>query len=364
MEKMSDLPRELVEEILSRVPVKSMREVRLTCKKWNTLSKHIGKAAAASREGEFLGIRLVYNRVFQISVNLHGIHNNADSFIKPKGKLISLKDPDDVVISEISHCEGLLLCTTGDLTRLVVWNPYTGQTRWICLKDRFSLHFYDHAIGYGKSKSCRAHKILRFDPYFKESVYEIYEFNFNSWRVLDVTPDWYRAYGFGCVSLKGNIYWGATDDELRKGVADFLLCFDFTTERFGPHLSLPFRPYDGDDVLTLSAFGEEQLAVLFQPFRSNGMEIWVTTKIEPNAVLWSKFLAFDLRPLNDGSFLIDKEQRAAVVFHKDRDVINLTRYTAYIIGENGYFREVNIGKITDSGISLLTCSYVPSSVFF
>ncbi|VYS54341.1 unnamed protein product [Arabidopsis thaliana] len=55
MEKMSDLPRELVEEILSRVPVKSMREVRLTCKTWNALSKHIGKAEAA-REGEFLGI--------------------------------------------------------------------------------------------------------------------------------------------------------------------------------------------------------------------------------------------------------------------------------------------------------------------
>ncbi|XP_019084585.1 PREDICTED: ABC transporter E family member 1-like, partial [Camelina sativa] len=36
---MSDLPRDLVEEILSRVPVTSTRAVRLTCKKWNTLSK-------------------------------------------------------------------------------------------------------------------------------------------------------------------------------------------------------------------------------------------------------------------------------------------------------------------------------------
>ncbi|CAA0374401.1 unnamed protein product [Arabidopsis thaliana] len=61
MEKMSDLPRELVEEILSRVPVKSMREVRVTCKTWNALSKHISKAEAA-REGEFLGIAKVWNR--------------------------------------------------------------------------------------------------------------------------------------------------------------------------------------------------------------------------------------------------------------------------------------------------------------
>ncbi|CAL9235417.1 unnamed protein product [Arabidopsis halleri] len=299
MEKMSDLPRELVEEILSRVPVKSMREVRLTCKKWNTLSKHIGKAAAASREGEFLGIVMV--------------------------------------------------------------------------------------------------------------------------------------------KYRGNIYWGATDEELREGVADFLLCFDFTTERFGPHLSLPFRPYDEDDVVTLSAFGEEQLAVLFQPFRSNGMEIWVTTKIEPNAVLWSKFLAFDLRPLNDGSFLIDKEKRDVVVFHEDRDksvheiyefksnswrvldltddcygmqiwvtnkielnavswskflaivdmgvlidpsflihkekqavvvfdehgdLVNHRRDIAYFVGVSGYFRQMDLGEITDRKGLLRACSYVPSSVFF
>jgi len=70
MEKMSDLPRELVEEILSRVPVKSMREVRVTCKTWNALSKHISKAEAA-REGEFLGIAKVWNRVYLNSVNLH-----------------------------------------------------------------------------------------------------------------------------------------------------------------------------------------------------------------------------------------------------------------------------------------------------
>ncbi|KAG7573508.1 F-box associated domain type 1 [Arabidopsis suecica] len=312
MEKMYNLPRELVEEILSRVPVKWMREVRLTCKKWNTISKHIGKAAAA-REGEFLGIVLA-----------RGL-------------------------------EPLYRTNSVDLPQRQISSP---------LKQHV-LYMYAHAIGYDKSKSCRAHKILWFaDPIFKKSVSEIYEFNSNSWRVLDVTRDWYIAYVFGCVSLKGNIYWGVTDEELQQGGADFLICFDFTTEKFGPRLSLPFRPYGEDDVVTLSAFGEEQLAVLFQPFRSNGMEIWVTTKIEPNVVLWSKFLAFDLRPLNDGSFLIDKEKRAVVVFHEDRDVINLTRYTAYIIGENGYFREVNIGEITDNGNYLLTCSYVPSSVFF
>ncbi|KAH0880105.1 hypothetical protein HID58_067499, partial [Brassica napus] len=54
--KISNLPMELLEEILSRVPVKSIVTVRSTCKNWNVLTedqrlanKHIEKAAAASQ---------------------------------------------------------------------------------------------------------------------------------------------------------------------------------------------------------------------------------------------------------------------------------------------------------------------------
>ncbi|CDY72255.1 BnaAnng40410D [Brassica napus] len=36
MTRISDLPVNLVEEILYRVPLKSMRGVRLTCKEWDT----------------------------------------------------------------------------------------------------------------------------------------------------------------------------------------------------------------------------------------------------------------------------------------------------------------------------------------
>lgn len=58
MTKIFDLPTNLVEEILSKIPFKYMREVRLTCKQWDTLSKsrsfskmHIDKLSEI-REGE------------------------------------------------------------------------------------------------------------------------------------------------------------------------------------------------------------------------------------------------------------------------------------------------------------------------
>jgi len=59
------------------------------------------------------------------------------------------------------------------------------------------------------------------------------------------------------------------------------------------------------------------------------MEIWVTTKIEPNTVSWSSkfFLSVDMRELtgrysmfsfSDASFFIDEEKKVAVVFDKGK----------------------------------------------
>jgi len=93
----------------------------------------------------------------------------------------------------------------------------------------------------------------------------IYDFNSDSWRVLDVTPDWTISYMNLGVSLKGNAYWFATE---RYSETDdyFLVCFDFTRETFGPLLTLPFVFVKSEDVMCVSNVREEQLAVLYQPW--------------------------------------------------------------------------------------------------
>ena len=54
------------------------------------------------------------------------------------------------------------------------------------------------------------------------------------------------------VSLKGNVYLFSQDKEAGGDVPRFLLCFDFTAERFVPRLPLPFESYFEDEV-TLSS---------------------------------------------------------------------------------------------------------------
>ncbi|CAG7890016.1 unnamed protein product [Brassica rapa] len=78
---------------------------------------------------------LDYN-VYLVNINL------LNPSIERIGKLV---DPDDntadgVNISNIFYCQGLFLCVTKHRTRLVVWNPFNGQTRWIQPRHYYHLH--------------------------------------------------------------------------------------------------------------------------------------------------------------------------------------------------------------------------------
>ncbi|XP_010419429.1 PREDICTED: F-box/kelch-repeat protein At3g16740-like [Camelina sativa] len=285
-----------------------------------------------------------------------------------------------------------------------------------------------YALGYEKKKmkSHRCHKILRsmemtsiFQDNFglmeeRRLKYQIYNFNPDSWKDINIylTPDRDLRFYTRDVSLNGNTYWlvkrstnwfmqrpscslsrmkpfgegrrfgGRAIDrcklhfqnmyrlrvEGRVRVRDsphfFLLCFDFTTERFGPPLDLPFD-YRQDDSVSLSSVREEQLAVLCQRSDTLEMEIWISNKIEPEAASWSKlFVAVNLKtrltfPFEHGSFFVDRGEKVVVVFDRDLEM----HCVAYIIREDGYFKKVDLGEyIYNYDCPVIVCPYVPSSV--
>jgi len=345
---MSDLFPDLVEEILSRVPITSLKAVKLTCKQWNDLSKdssftknHYGKEAK-----EIQVIMICDLKACLMSVNLHNHKDLADPSIKQIGKL------NQVEIDSVFHCDGLLLlllCNPKDNSKLMVWNPYLGQTRWIQPRNNSHKHRpagrFNHRpagrfyMGYDSNNN---HKILWFSSMYRE--YEIYDFKSDAWTVIDVNTDQDHIIDNQRVSLKGNVYFIAHD--ILKEEA-FLLSFDFTCERFGPSLPLPFHCCHEDTVL-LSTVREEQLAVLFQKSDAYEMGIWITTKIELNIVLWSKFLKVDMTLPNSywfedlSFFLVDEKKKVAMV--SELDIETCKNYKTYILGENGYYREVDLRK--------------------
>ncbi|CAN7065838.1 unnamed protein product [Brassica oleracea var. botrytis] len=174
-----------------------------------------------------------------------------------------------------------------------------------------------YAIGYSEDKNKkRDHKILRLvddncvaGPVLSVFRCEIYEMSSSdsSWRVLEeAKPKWEIDVHQRGASVNGNTYFFAHDrvDDIEPdadgsipvdGVEDSLLCFDFTKERFGPRLPLPFHSFN-EDCVTLSCFlrgddDDEQLAALFGGCESSFFEIWLTlTLVEPDHVSWTKFL--------------------------------------------------------------------------
>ncbi|XP_023641335.1 putative F-box protein At5g51000 [Capsella rubella] len=353
MTTMSDLSHDLVEEIIRRVSITSLGAARSTCKLWNALfkdqnfTKHSGTSSSAK---EIMLIMIRGCRAHLMSLNLYDIHNRKgwiDVSVKEIGKL------NQVEIIEVIHCHGLLLCVTKDHSRLLVWNP-SGNIKWIHPKSN-NFHTLDRfAIGYDNNN--HKFKVLRFYYWSSHIEYEIFDFKSNSWRVLDVTTDW-KIHRRG-VSLKGNTYFIA-HGRLQVEHGEFLRCFDFTRERFGPRLPLPFHSCLDDSVI-LSTVREEKLAVLLKRFGEYEIGIWITTNLELNEVLWSNLLKVDVelyaKPFRfpHGSFFVDEKKKVAVIFDISRET--WTNYEPYMVQQGGYYTGVDL---KESDRWMLMCSYAP-----
>ncbi|CAF1928550.1 unnamed protein product, partial [Brassica napus] len=154
----SNLPADLLEEILSRVPATSMIRLRSTCKQWYNLfkdqmfaEKHLRNVPKKLRV-----ITLKENRLFLPSVDL----NFVPPFIEFSDVLSLNNSSPYGLMDSAFHCDGLLLCTTGE-DEFVVWNPCLGETTWIKHSEG-SKKFTRLDIAYANNQSCHSYKILMF----------------------------------------------------------------------------------------------------------------------------------------------------------------------------------------------------------
>ncbi|KAG7582416.1 F-box domain, partial [Arabidopsis suecica] len=359
------LSQDLLEEILCRVPAISLKQLRSTCKRWNSLfndkrfaRKHFDKAAKQS-----LVVMLTKNyRICLLDVNL-----NETPSIEVRGELRR------VSISQVFHCDGLLIYINKGDTMMVVWNPFMGKIRWSQHIDRDKTH-YDYVLGsYQDDKSGNtSYKVLRYMSWGSKQKLEICELYSSSWRILDVTTDC-TFYGESRVSLKGKTYWFAFDEEKRQ--LD-MVSFDYTTERFRSRMSLPYQfPIVSYQTLALSGVREEKLSVLLQLRDTSRKEIWVTNKIdETTQVLsWNKVLTLDYPDLGRCfltglSFLFDEENRKIVCCERrmSEDDYYEAADWVYIVEEDNKVTQLCFGKC--NGFDTLESSdpylfgYVPSLV--
>ncbi|XP_018514025.2 F-box protein At3g08750-like [Brassica rapa] len=293
-----NIPQDLIELILQRLPVKSIFRFKLTCKDWRSLStlpRFIYKHLQVSQRRLFLHIR--GSQVWQLD-----LETATYSRIQDFGE----------EIGSISHCDGLVLLSTSCYEpstktlsrRIAIWSCSHGECAWI---PRIGLSFYDfYCLGRDSKKS---YKVLRFThgrhdqgDFEAEAEAELYDLDSHRWKTVEIIDDWitHGNGNFGVVSVETSSYWvAATEGKY------FVQSFDFTAECFRA-ITLPKAvALSGGKTLALSPFEHQKLSILCQI--ADKTELWITQV--GDVVNWERFLVFrghQLIPHNPAFLIMEK----------------------------------------------------------
>ncbi|WZZ28931.1 hypothetical protein YC2023_012332 [Brassica napus] len=357
---LGNLPCELVEEILSRVPPKSLVRFRVVCKQWYDLfhDKRFIKTQLDHACPQF--VLFDQNKIFLIDVNLDDLAIQMHQ--------ISVDIPCVLYMTPFSttYCYGLLIC---DLfcNRTAVWNPLLRRGRQIMTKNiRFKLC----GIGYDSNRSEISYKLFGYHYYYEHDYkLEIYECASNTWKYINAPyEEWpIKEPLDNHISLGGNSYWTAYNIE----TSEYLIRkFDFSKEILKNFCILPCKKNHEGDTHYLSVFRGNRFSMLEQCNRTSEIEIWVTEKKIKNGdkedVVWIKFMSVSIPDiprltLSNQSlgrcpsyFIDDRYEKSFVLCYTDE-----TRHGCIYIAKGGLSRKV---KIYDVGDGYSHCIYVPSFI--
>ncbi|CAA7033133.1 unnamed protein product [Microthlaspi erraticum] len=382
------LPCELVEEILYRIPIKSVCRFKSVCKQWYAFFNDKGftyKHLDLSDEG-IIGMDQKSFQLFNV---------------EPKARL-SLPTPDELhnyIIEETIHCDGLLLCKCigkrsngytpryiyGETTKtkkLAVWNPVLSQVIWI-EPSTSSPYKTGEFYGFGYDNVSRDnYKILRIhikpDGYKGKSSPEIYEFKSKLWRSVNADLDWYSLGG--AVSMNGDVYWIAEKKMDTYKIELLIQSFDLSTETFKPICCVPdgvansrlsnrimtaMSGYGGDGItIALSGYGGDRLSLLRRHEHLN-FEVWVTSKLTDDGVVsWSKYFNLTPNPLIliskfRTNFILKTRKSAIMLWCEERRLKKKDIYTTvYELGGEGEIKKQV--EFTRPGCDSSCDEYVPT----
>nr|VDC82374.1 unnamed protein product [Brassica rapa] len=110
---MSNLPRDMAEEVLSKVPLTSLRKIRSTCKEWKTLSKrrsfakkHLGQASVGAAAHKV--IMMMDLRIYLMNINLNNKNVESLSSVKVNLFRVQMKSISLESSTAMAYCHSSL----------------------------------------------------------------------------------------------------------------------------------------------------------------------------------------------------------------------------------------------------------------
>ncbi|KAK9160751.1 hypothetical protein Syun_007092 [Stephania yunnanensis] len=204
---MSSLPQEIIEGILSRLPVKSLLRFRCVSKSWhkliadpNFIKIHLNQANLNNN------IKIMLKSDFICSVDNNEVCD----------QIVNLHHPFEAPIrgAEIlGSCNGLV-CIKSDKEVIWLWNPSTREHKKLPeIPVEFSGSNFSIVYGFGYDPITDDYKVVRVYSYdddddVRHSEVKVYLLSLNSWKVIPDIP--YESYYRAGRLLNGALHWVAT----------------------------------------------------------------------------------------------------------------------------------------------------------
>ncbi|KAH6791927.1 hypothetical protein C2S52_002404 [Perilla frutescens var. hirtella] len=345
--QISTLPQEMIEEILSRLPVKSLWRFRCVSKSWRSL---IGSKDFVKKHLHYStrNANLARHRVLLASRHANLSQCSLLSlFNKPDARALEFNFPTNVRLDSLSlvGCYNGLVCVLLNGKHFILWNPSTRISKKLPptptydtmrLRGRSTTCY-----GFGYDESSGDYKVFWSVSFNNESVCKLYSLKSGSWKRTNVWDNIsLRCCGQGKLA-SGRLHWQGTytqPDHYRSSDGNEkweIVALDMNREVYGTveqpcYSEGRFRPF-------LGKLGE-CLSVLC--YYRTCIHVWVMKEYGVKES-WEKVIDVFIHPWNSLSLI-------PFCIGPEGEILLRQEGTFLIYYKDNWFRRVGVGKLNST----------------
>ncbi|KAL2530864.1 F-box/kelch-repeat protein [Forsythia ovata] len=209
------LPQELIFDIISRLPVKSLVQFRCVCKSWLSLisspefAKTHLKISSEKNRGE--PDSLAFGRCTEHGVTLHSC--NLDSFMHETKSINAAEIYGDTMVSSLWMIGSIngLICLSVRPNEIFLWNPSIRKSKALPPSGfHCGQYSFVSTYGFGYDSLNDDYKVVETFGFMQGYEYiaevKIYSLRTNSWRSIESWPRTFIS-GSSCVFINGAFHW-------------------------------------------------------------------------------------------------------------------------------------------------------------
>lgn len=237
---MSDLPEEVITDILSRLPVKPLVQFKSVSIPWRSLIEspnfvklHLNRSIETKSNQT-----LILREEQLYSVDFDSLDGPFADAVRLDHHPLRCQDYGTEVWGS---CNGIL-CLSNSLDTVVLWNPSTRKSRRLPYAavefPNQPRYFVNRVYGFGYDSVSDDYKLVRIvvlrgkeDDSVHYEV-KVYSLESNSWHRVGKFPHYPYLNRVGGVLASGNLHW-VVNEETEHGETNLIVSFDLGCEEYG-----------------------------------------------------------------------------------------------------------------------------------